>query len=311
MRSEDIRKIPTLAETRGEYLYASNKATKIGQADASRFHRYLITLGAAEFLYNAVAQWHYQRFITVDAASLPFFRDLYPTATQQTYHRCNRESDFSRILQEVTTYADSFVVVMQKYTPEDGSLAEQFTRTPPGSPLSARDLTWSYAAFVTMSQRRAGQYPPSWVPVSRTPPPAVCSGTSTPGVYVPAYAAGAPNVTSACTVTVTFVVNATTYFGENIYLIGNTTDLGVWDIENAQPMTAANYSVDRPQWFAEVDMTAGETVSYVYVRSEDCVQGYIYEAVNRTLVIPSCEAGSGGLKIEDSWVGPVGSHGSC
>ena len=55
----------------------------------------------------------------------------------------------------VTAYADSFVEIAQKYTPADGSLAEQFDRNT-GAPLSAEDLTWSYAAFVTMAERRAG-----------------------------------------------------------------------------------------------------------------------------------------------------------
>ena len=138
-------------------------------------------------------------------------------------------------------YADSFVSVVEQYTPTNGSLSEQFNKTAPGNPLSAYDLTWSYAAFVTMAERRAGQYPPSWDP-SRlaTSLPPVCSGSSTQGVYVPAFAAGAPNVSTSCTSYVQFAVNASTYFGENIYLVGNTSDLGAWDVDNAQPLLSSN-----------------------------------------------------------------------
>lgn len=198
---------------------------------------------------------------------------------------------------------------MQKYTPSDGSLSEQFNKTLPSNPVSANDLTWSYAAFVSMAERRAGQYPPSWVPQSETPPPATCAASSTPGAYAPATAAGAPNVTDSCTVPVTFVVNATTYYGENLYVVGNSTELGVWDVSNSQPMTAANYTSDRPEWFVEVEMAAGETVSYVYVRDENCDQGYIYETVNQTLVVPAC--GAAGSETNDAWVGPVGTSGNC
>ena len=37
---------------------------------------------------------------------------------------------------------------MAKYTPRDGSLAEQFSKGD-GSPVSAVDLTWSYASAIT------------------------------------------------------------------------------------------------------------------------------------------------------------------
>ena len=53
-------------------------------------------------------------------------------------------------------------------------------------------------------------------------PPATCSASSTKGVYIPATAAGAPNVTTECQINVVFNVNATTYFGENIYIIGSS-----------------------------------------------------------------------------------------
>jgi glucoamylase len=95
--------------------------------------------------------------------------------------------------------------------------------------------------------------------------------------------------------------------------VGNTSDLGFWDINNAQPMLANNYTSERPEWYAEVAMTAGETVSYVYVREENCDQPSIWETVNRTLVVPACESSSTAVLLEtnDAWTGPVGSSGGC
>ena len=277
---------------------------------------YLITAGAAEYLYDAVAQWKSQRSLTVDKASLGFFKDIYPHASIKTYNCDSRgkKSEFDDILSAVTAYGDSFVRVVEKYTPRNGSLSEQFNKTSPGNPLSAYDLTWSYAAFVSMAERRAGQYPPSWVSSFKSKVPAHCKATSVKGSYYPALAAGAPNVTTSCTSNVLFMVNATTYFGENIYLAGNTTDLGAWDINNAQPMSASNYTSDRPLWFANIPMTAGETVSYGYVRQENCNQPYIYETLNRTLVVPPCDPNAGDkpqLTTNDAWTGPVGSSGGC
>ncbi|PQE10149.1 glycosyl hydrolase family 15 protein [Rutstroemia sp. NJR-2017a WRK4] len=269
--------------------------------------RYLITTGAAEFLYDAVAQWKSQRSINVDSTSLTFFRDLYPSVKAQRYNSNSQE--FTRITNAVTAYADSFVSIAEKYTPADGSLAEQFDRNT-GAPLSAVDLTWSYAAFVTMSQRRAGQYPYSWISNSANTPPATCAASSTPGVYSPATAAGAPNVTSSCQIAVQFNVNASTYFGENIYVIGSTDDLGAWNIDNALPMNAGKYTAEQPLWYVDAMLTAGETVSYKFVREENCGQAPIYESGNRTVTVPACGY-SGTVVVEDAWVGATGSSGSC
>lgn len=275
---------------------------------------YLITTGAAEYLYDAVAQWTTQASLTIDDTSLAFFQDVYPAARTKTYSVKDKCPEFPRILKAVTAYADSFVSVVETYTPANGSLSEQFNRTAPGNPMSAYDLTWSYAAFVTMAQRRAGQYPPDWEPSAAAEVPAQCGSSSTAGVYVPAFAAGAPNVSTSCTTNVQFAVNASTYFGENIYLVGNTTDLGSWDPDNSQPLLSSNYTSERPLWYAVLALTAGETIDYGYARQEDCDQPWIFETVNRTLVVPACQEGSVSVilaETDDAWTGPVGTTGGC
>jgi len=269
--------------------------------------RYLITLCAAEFLYDAVAQWKAASKVVVDDISLAFFKDLYPLAKTGTYG--SRDGSFIEIISAVTTYADTFVAVVEEYTPSNGSLAEQFDKVT-GLPVSADDLTWSYASFVTMSQRRSGQFPASWGSSAATSLPKTCAGTSTPGTYAPATAAGAPNSTVSCTVSVLFDVNATTYYGENVYLIGNISDLGSWDIDNAQPMNPGNYTSERPLWYADVQLPGDVTIDYKYVRQENCNQPYIYETINRTLTTPPC--GDEGISTNDAWTGPVGmSGGDC
>ena len=67
-------------------------------------------------------------------------------------------------------------------------MAEQFGRDD-GAPLSARDLTWSYAAFLTAIARREGVVPAGWAGAedsSATSVPAVCAATSRPGSYAAA-----------------------------------------------------------------------------------------------------------------------------
>ncbi|KAI0144327.1 carbohydrate-binding module family 20 protein [Xylariaceae sp. FL1272] len=278
---------------------------------------YLITGGAAEFLYDAAAQWKNQGSLTIDKTSLPFFKDLYPAAQAKKYTASGKCPEFPKIINAVTKYAESFIEVVEKFTPADGALAEQFNKNAPFSPLSAEDLTWSYAAFVSMAERRAGQYPPSWVSSSSASVPKKCSSGSTKGVYAPATAAGAPPVTVQCTTNVRFDVNATTYYGENIYVSGNSSDLGAFDFANSWPLDATDYTAERPLWSATLALTPGQTISYVYVRSEDCGQDPIWEnaTANRTLVVPACDpdADSDTIAIttDDAWDGPTGTSGNC
>ncbi|KAJ4397765.1 hypothetical protein N0V93_002001 [Gnomoniopsis smithogilvyi] len=278
---------------------------------------YLITLGAAEFLYDAVASWTQQCQIVVDSTSLSFFQDLYPDAEAQTYTSNGTASPFTQILNTATAYADSFVAVAQQYTPANGSLSEQFNKTLPGNPISAYDLTWSFASFVTMAQRRAGEYPRTWTAGASVSLPSTCSASSTAGTYAPAVAAGAPDVTelSTCTSNVLFTVNASTYFGENVYLVGSSPELGSWNIDNSQPLSAANYTSERPLWYVEVAMTAGETVDFVYAKQQDCNQGYLYESINRTVVVPACVSNGTTTQVlatvDDTWTGSEGASGNC
>lgn len=268
----------------------------------------MITTAAAEFLYDTVAQWNARQILVVDDISFAFFKDVYPAIYNCTYKSGSPNSSFAQITSAVTAYADSFVTLAEKYIPANGSLAEQFNRDT-GVPLSAVDLTWSYAAFVTMAQRKAGLFPASWGSRNAAPPPSVCSGASANGTYAAATAAGAPNVTSSCQINVVFDVNATTYYGENIYVIGNTTDLGAWNVDNSYPLGAGAYTEERPLWSVSAFLNAGETVSYKYVRQEDCDQPYIYESINRTLVVPAC--GSVSISTDDAWTGDAGTTGGC
>ncbi|KAK1781389.1 carbohydrate-binding-like protein [Copromyces sp. CBS 386.78] len=279
----------------------------------------------AELLYDAVAQWEKQGFVVVDKTNEGFFKTIYPLARAGTIYRAwpvlNGLSAFSAILSAVTTYADSFVGVVQRYTPASGSLAEQFLKTAPGTPTSADNLTWSFASFLSMTRRRQKQFPTSWVPSSSLTkvPSTTCQATSFKGTYAPALSAGAPNLTITCQSTILFQVNASTYYGENIYLTGNSSDLGNWDLGQAIPMQSSNYTSERPLWFAKVPLTAGENVGYAFVREQDCGQGWIWEDVdvtkgNRTVSVPACVEGEEETvrgETDDAFRGKGGSSGGC
>lgn len=97
----------------------------------------------------------------------------------------------------IKNYADSFVAVVAKYTPSGGGLSEQYSRSN-GSPLSAVDLTWSYAALLTAYDARNGVVPASW---------------GAKGLTVPTTCSGGGGGGGGGTVPITFNVQATTVFG--------------------------------------------------------------------------------------------------
>lgn len=190
-------------------------------------NRYLCTLAAAEQLYDALYQWKHMGAFTVTPTSLPFFRDFYPKIKARTYKSSG--STYKRVTRAIRKYADGYVNIVKKYSPDSGALAEQFNRDT-GVPLSAVDLTWSYASFLTATDRRAGEMHISWAK-SRdrsggTSLPNTCLASSEQGSYSP------PTTTTSCSpptptqvpssssspVAVTFNVLKPTIYGQNIFL---------------------------------------------------------------------------------------------
>ena len=60
----------------------------------------------------------------------------------------------------------------------------------------------------------------------------------------------------------TFAVNATTVWGENVFVVGNTAALGNWNPANAVALSSAAY----PTWRATVALPAGTAVQYKYLK---------------------------------------------
>ncbi|KAF2703031.1 carbohydrate-binding module family 20 protein [Pleomassaria siparia CBS 279.74] len=265
---------------------------------------YLTTLAVAEQIYDAVQRWNADSCITITSLDLPFWQSLSPSAVVGSHSGYV----FTSLRDAALKYADAFVATALKYTPSSGALAEQYSREN-GTAISARDLTWSYASFVTMRSARLAatsnyEQVPSWGSSSGNTVPDVCIASSVPGVYTPAVAAGAPPGSGGCTVLVTFNVNATTYFGEDIYLSGSGSDLGNWNPSDALSGSAINYSADRPLWSFTVELPANSTLGYRYLRKESD-GSYLYETSNRTLAVAPCASGDTAT-VEDAWVGPVG-----
>ena len=135
--------------------------------------------------------WNREKEIKVTTTSLAFFRQFIPDLAPGTYSAAS--PTYYNLVNAVQNFADGFVLINEKYTPADGSLAEQYNRYD-GSPTSARDLTWSYASALTAFAAREGYVPASWGAAGLAVPP-VCAPNPGP------------------TTSVTFRVNAPTGYG--------------------------------------------------------------------------------------------------
>ncbi|KAI6009005.1 carbohydrate-binding module family 20 protein [Pisolithus microcarpus] len=199
---------------------------------------YLTTFAVAEQLYDALIVWDNQGYLDVTDVSLDFFRTFDVSVSTGTYTASG--STYGTLMCAIQSFADGFVAINANYTPSDGSLAEQYSRTD-GIPVSAVDLTWSYASALTAFAALEGQPPVTW-------------------------GAQALSVPSTCysPVSVTFNVDATTVFGENIYLTGSLPTLSSWDASTAIPMSSANY----PIWSTTASLPADTPIQYKYIRKD-------------------------------------------
>lgn len=114
---------------------------------------FLCTSAAAEQLYKAIYQWSSSGSVVVDDVSKAFFQDLVHDISAGTWDKSTNQ--FTQITNAAKIYADGFANIVKKHAGTNGSIAEQISREN-GTMVSASDLTWSYAAFLTMADARAG-----------------------------------------------------------------------------------------------------------------------------------------------------------
>ncbi|KAF8532561.1 glucoamylase [Gautieria morchelliformis] len=235
---------------------------------------YLATFAAAEQLYLSLHTWSIAGSLQVTSLSQPFFAQFDSSIVPGTY--ASSTSTFSTLTSAIRSYADGFVALNAKFTPSNGGLAEQFSKQD-GTPVSAVDLTWSYASALTAFQARAGVVSPTWGAQGLTAP-ATCSPSGSG---------------TGATVAVTFTVDATTVLGENIYIAGSVDALQNWSPDTALILSPANY----PIWSITVNVPASTSVQYKYLRKNGSGTVTWESDPNNSFITPS----SGATATHDTW----------
>ncbi|KAJ8662534.1 hypothetical protein O0I10_001495 [Lichtheimia ornata] len=132
--------------------YPEDKYDGVGTSEGNPW--YLCTLAFAELYYRAIGEWKDAGSIKVTDTSAEFFKQFDDAAASGTTYKSGTD-EFDNIIKAVTAEADSYFARVQKQT-SDGSLSEQYNRDS-GEPTGAKDLTWSYAAFITASAAHSGK----------------------------------------------------------------------------------------------------------------------------------------------------------
>ncbi|KAJ7583395.1 glucoamylase [Mycena floridula] len=234
---------------------AENEALAIGRYKEDVYFGgnpwYLTTLAVAEQLYYALASYSVQKKIAITSISLPFFQSLAPpnvTLTQGSF------ASGSKVYSSITA---AMKRLCRWYTPSNGSLSEQYDKNS-GTPLSAVDLTWSFASFITMIE--------SPFTVSR-PSDADCQ--------------------------VDFSVNATTVFGQNVYIVGSIPALANWDTSKALLMDSSKY----PIWTLSLNLPIWTSIEFKHIRKDTDGTVEWESDPNRLIQTP----GSGTVNEDDVW----------
>ncbi|MFI2511042.1 carbohydrate-binding module family 20 domain-containing protein [Streptomyces sp. NPDC018972] len=102
-----------------------------------------------------------------------------------------------------------------------------------------------------------------------------------------------PNPDPETTAGASFSVDATTAWGENIYVTGDNAALGSWNPAAALKLDPATY----PVWKLDVALPAGTSFAYKYLRKDASGNVTWESGGNRTATVPS----SGKTLLSDSW----------
>lgn len=123
---------------------------------------YLTTVGFAELYYRIALAIAKKGNLTISKMNIGFLRALIAKTEHRTLQIGQKITMSSalghKLIKGITQKGDAFLATIRKLVGPRGEMSEQFDRKN-GLPLSANDLTWSYASFLSATHYRR-QLPP-------------------------------------------------------------------------------------------------------------------------------------------------------
>jgi hypothetical protein len=134
-----------------------------------------------------------------------------------------------------------------------------------------------------------------------TPNPTVSSKAPTPTSTTKASPSASATgcATPVPTVAVTFNSKTTTSVGQTIKIAGSIAQLGNWDTASAPALSAAKYTSSNPLWSTTINLPAGTSFEYKFIRVESNGAVTYESGANRAYTVPrSCE---GKATVDAQW----------
>lgn len=116
---------------------------------------FLCTSSAAEVLFRTSSHISMSSTLTISSTSLPFYKALLASSSLDVNEGVYKRSDalFHSIVERLGVVGDQFLSVVRSHVDAEGSMSEQFDKET-GFMTGARDLTWSYGAFLQAVRAR-------------------------------------------------------------------------------------------------------------------------------------------------------------
>jgi glucoamylase len=177
-------------------------------------------------------------------------------------------SDAQSMLTSMANAANAGYQISEQIWPNTD--ADGFTQGQPDN--SATPLMWTMAQYVRLAID---------ISAGKT--------VDTPDVVAQRYATGNP----PDQVSTTFNENATTYYGQNVFVVGSIPALGSWNTSQSVALSSAGY----PVWSAAVSLPANTTFQYKYIKKNPDGSITWESDPNRSYTTPA----SGSVTLNDSW----------
>ncbi len=112
---------------------------------------YLATHALAEFYYKLAVKTSGLNLLRITNENRAFYENV--TGKRFSVGAALNLTERNQVIQAMVDKGESFLSRSRYHTPPGGNQAEQFNRDT-GAPQGARDLTWSYASFISLYEAR-------------------------------------------------------------------------------------------------------------------------------------------------------------
>lgn len=119
---------------------------------------FLCTSSAAEVLYRTASHISSTSNLTITSRGYAFYSSLLASSSlvpEENESYGPNDAIFHSVLERLRDLGDEFLAVVKSHASREGNMSEQFDRET-GFLRGARDLTWSYGAFLQAARARKG-----------------------------------------------------------------------------------------------------------------------------------------------------------